>query len=62
LIKHSHHVLFSNPTATMTAFHQHRSSSISSTISTTNSSVQQINEIESYTEEDDNIQEPSLSI
>jgi len=31
-------------------------------ISTTNSSVQQINDTESYTEEDENIQEPSLSI
>jgi len=55
----------------MTAIHQqlipktcnqYRSSSVSSAISTTNSSVQQINDTESYTEEDENIQEPSLSI
>ncbi len=67
MIKHSHHVLFSNTTATMTAFHQQLipktcNQRRSSSISTTNYSLQQINETESYTEEDDNIQEPSLSI
>jgi hypothetical protein len=52
----------------MTAFHQQlipktcNQRRSSSTISTTNYSLQQINETESYTEEDDNIQEPSLSI
>jgi hypothetical protein len=51
----------------MTAFHQQLipktcNQRRSSSISTTNYSLQQINETESYTEEDDNIQEPSLSI
>jgi len=55
---HFHYSLLSNTAAALTR----HSSSVSLTISTTNSSVQQINDSESYTEEDENIQELSSSI